>query len=81
MTLVCGGAADVLVVPPQYVADDRRLLQSEALSFGAVNEIDLEADVHGFTLLLATMRRRLAGQMFQVARCVVSLSGPFYRSV
>lgn len=46
--------AAVSVVPQHYVADGRRLLQTKTLSFGAVNEVDLEDDVHGFTLLLAT---------------------------
>ncbi|MFJ8963844.1 hypothetical protein ACIRG5_31090 [Lentzea sp. NPDC102401] len=40
-------------MPQHYVADDRRLLQAKMLSFGAVNEVDLEDDVCGFMLLLA----------------------------
>ncbi|MGW0517020.1 hypothetical protein [Crossiella sp. NPDC003009] len=51
-------------MPQHYVADDRRLLHSKALSFGAVNEIDLEDDVRGFMLLLA------AGSLPGVGSCV-----------
>jgi hypothetical protein len=52
------------MVPQHYVADDRRLLHAKALSFGAVNGIDLEDDVHGFMLLLA------AGPLSGVGSCV-----------
>ncbi|MEV6718509.1 hypothetical protein AB0M48_41445 [Lentzea sp. NPDC051208] len=50
-------------MPQHYVADGGRLLQSEALSIGAVNEVDLEDDVHGF-MLLAT------GLLLGVGSCV-----------
>jgi hypothetical protein len=43
----------VAVMPRHYVAEDRHLLQGKAFSFGVVNEVGLEDDVHGFTLLLA----------------------------
>jgi hypothetical protein len=40
VVLACGGTlAAVSVVPQHYVADDRRLLRSAALTFGAVNEV------------------------------------------
>lgn len=58
------GAPVVSSAPLQYVADDRRLLQAKALNFGAVNEVDLEDDVPGFTLLLA------AGPLPGVGCCV-----------
>ncbi|WP_157440551.1 hypothetical protein [Actinokineospora inagensis] len=56
--LCCSGrvwwrVAAVSAVPLNYVADYRRLLQAETLSFDTVNEIDLEDDVCGFMLLLA----------------------------
>ena len=51
-------------MPQHYVADDRRLLHAKALSLCIVNEIDLEDDVHGFTLLLAL------GPLAGVGNCV-----------
>jgi hypothetical protein len=54
----------VSVVPQHYVAEDRRLLQGKAFSFGAVNKIGREDDVHGFTLLLA------AGPLPEIWCCV-----------
>jgi len=57
-------AVAVSVVPQHYVADDRRLLEAKTLSFGAVNEVDLEDDVRGFMSLLA------AGPLRGVGCCV-----------
>lgn len=54
------------MVPQHYVADDRRLLHAKALSFGAVNGIDLEDDVHGFMLLLAAVRCLESGVVFML---------------
>jgi len=63
-------AVAVSVVPQHYAADDRRLLQAKALTFGAVNEVDLEDDGHGFALLPA------AGPDFSVcvSACCVHVS-------
>ncbi|MGW4208404.1 hypothetical protein ACWEIJ_10510 [Lentzea sp. NPDC004789] len=51
-------------MPQQYIADDCRLQQAKTLSFGTVNEVDLEDDIHGFMLLLA------AGLLPGVGSCV-----------
>jgi hypothetical protein len=41
-------------MPQQHVADDRRLLHAQESGFGAFNEVDLEDDIRGLALQLAT---------------------------